>query len=97
MFGGQAYTRDDRCACGRAPHEQTLTTYRSISGTYLFHRCPCGIAWTEHRADPEHPGPPTSTAVREVHEHFQAFHGLLRELARARPTLAWPHGPTARG
>jgi hypothetical protein len=84
MFGREPYAREERCACGRAAAEATVTTYRSISGTYMFHRCPCGTAWTDHRADPEQPGPTTGSHLREAHEHFQAFHGAVR----TRPTRA---------
>jgi hypothetical protein len=73
MFGDPPRSRDERCACGRPPEEATVATYRSISGTYRFHRCPCGIAWTEHHPDPEQPAPTPSRALREFHEHCQAL------------------------
>lgn len=77
MFGREPLARDERCACGRDASEARVTTYRSISGTYMFHRCPCGTAWTDHRADPEQPAPLAGSAVREAHEQFQAFHGAV--------------------
>jgi hypothetical protein len=79
MFTSQPSTDDRGCACGRGPQETMVTSFRSISGTYLFHRCPCGIEWTERMAAPEQPPPSSGTVVREFHEHFHAFHGAMRE------------------
>lgn len=96
MFGSQAaYTADTRCACGRDQQESTVTTFRSVSGTYLFHRCPCGIEWTEHVAVPEIPPATNGPAVREFHEHVHAFHGAMRQ-EEARPAPRSPAPATMR-
>jgi hypothetical protein len=95
MFGSEpTYTKNTRCGCGRDPQETAVTSFRSISGTYLFHRCPCGIEWTEHVAAPELPSSTHGPAVREFHEHVHAFHGAMREAPRphaSRRTAARAH------
>jgi hypothetical protein len=78
MFGSLPARKDARCACGRDSGEAAVTTFRSVSGTYRFHCCPCGMEWTEHVPAPARPIPASGDVVLEFHHHVKAFHGLLR-------------------
>lgn len=69
-----------RCACGRPADEATVTIYRCLHGTYRYHRCLCGMEWTEHDPRPDFASAVTSDEVIEVHEQLKEFHGTLRLL-----------------
>jgi hypothetical protein len=75
MFGASSCPPTRRCACGRDPKETALTTFRSISGTYQFHRCPCGMEWTEHLPFSGIPLPPNGERVMEFHQHLRTLRG----------------------
>jgi hypothetical protein len=88
LFSARPQPAPDHCACGRDPKDAAVTWYDSISGTYTFHRCRCGMEWTDHTAGWELAAPPvTSAQVMEVHRQLQAFHGSLRTPSR-RPVPA---------
>ena len=53
MHSSQPESDTVLCACGRPSDGATVTTYRSIHGTYRYHRCPCGMEWTEHDPHPD--------------------------------------------
>jgi hypothetical protein len=82
MFGSLPIQKDGRCAFGRDPREAAVTTFRSVSGIYQFHCCPCGIEWTDHVATSHRPIPASGDIVLEFHQHFKAFHGGLKRLSR---------------
>ena len=88
LFSRQPQPRTGQCACGRDPKDAAVTRYDSISGTYTFRRCECGMEWTDHTPGWEPAAPPvTSAEVMEVHRQLQDFHGTLRGPSRG-PVLA---------
>lgn len=86
MFGTQPYPRTERCACGRDPRDALVTRLSSITGTYSFHHCACGVEWTERVANPDGPEPACRDIVLEAHRQFKDFHGLMRMLTSTRST-----------
>ncbi len=80
MQPSQPESNTVQCACGRGADEATVTFYRSLHGTYRYHRCPCGMEWTEHDPHPDLSSPVTGDEVIEVHVHLKEFHGTLRSL-----------------
>lgn len=80
MHSSQPESYTVRCACGLPADGATVTTYRSIHGTYRYHRCPCGMEWTEHDPHPDLSSAVTGDEVIEVHEQLKEFHGTLRAL-----------------
>jgi hypothetical protein len=46
----------------------------------MFHRCDCGLEWTEHRADVDPADPISSDEVIEVHKRLSKFEGSIAEL-----------------
>jgi len=80
MLSSQPESNMVHCACGRAADEATVTMYRSLHGTYRYHRCSCGMEWTEHDPHPDLSSPVTGDEVIEVHVHLKEFHGTLRSL-----------------
>jgi hypothetical protein len=80
MHRSQPDSTHGRCACGREPNLAAVTSYRSINGTYLFHRCECGMEWTEHVTSVDQTQAVTGDEVIDVHAHLKAFHGSIREL-----------------
>lgn len=68
------------CACGREPSAASVTTYTSPSGSYRFHRCPCGLEWTERLEGFDRGAPVSHDEVLDVHERLARFEGGLNEL-----------------
>jgi hypothetical protein len=99
MFGTQPFPRNERCVCGRDPADALVTRFSSITGTYSFHRCACGVEWTERVANPDGPEPACRDVVLEAHQHFKDFHGLVRTQAatRANARLGTRPGPVTHG
>jgi hypothetical protein len=85
MFCPSPAPKPQQCACGRDPKDAALTTFRSISGVYRFHHCPCGMEWTERVAPPAAPLPARDDGLLEFHQNLQAFHGRLHDLAQPSP------------
>jgi len=69
-----------KCACGRRLRDAAIYTYRSRTERFLFHRCECGVEWTEHRADIDPTDPISSDEVIEVHKRLAKFEGSIAEL-----------------
>jgi hypothetical protein len=69
-----------KCACGRRLTDAAIYTYRSRTDRFLFHRCECGLEWTEHREDIDPTDPITSDEVIEVHKRLSKFEGSIAEL-----------------
>jgi hypothetical protein len=69
-----------KCACGRRLKDASVYVYRSHTDRYLFHRCECGIEWTEHQTDIDPRDPVSSEEVIEVHTRLAAFEGSIAEL-----------------
>jgi len=46
----------------------------------MFHRCDCGLEWTEHRPDVDPADPISSDEVIEVHKRLSKFEGSIAEL-----------------
>jgi hypothetical protein len=46
----------------------------------MFHRCECGVEWTEHHVDIDPTDPVSSDEVIEVHSRLAKFEGSIAEL-----------------
>lgn len=68
------------CVCGRQRSEAVAAVYRSYAAEFVFHRCPCGLEWTERLEGIDHSEPVSSDEVIEVHQCLAAFEGSLSEL-----------------
>ena len=73
------------CVCGRPRAEAVAAVYRSSIAEFVFHRCPCGLEWTERRAGIDRSEPVSTDEVIEVHQCLAAFEGPLSELLGAHP------------
>ena len=71
---------ENRCACGRPLVDAAANLYRSHNGRFMFHRCECGIEWTEHQASVDPNEPISSDEVLEVHECLARFDGSISQL-----------------
>jgi len=69
-----------RCSCGRNLREAAVSTFRSQAVLFTFHRCECGLEWTERSQGIDRSEPVTTDEVIEVHERMAAFEGPLTEL-----------------
>ena len=87
MHNTQLHPTSGRCACGRDRTDATATTLRSVTGTYVFRRCVCGLEWTEHGAGRVPSDVHSSVDVAEVHAQFKAFHWSVSEEPRTRRDL----------
>lgn len=68
------------CACGRQRAEAAAAVYRSAAAVFVFHRCACGLEWTERRDAVDPSEPVTTDEVIEVHRCLAAFEGPISEL-----------------
>jgi hypothetical protein len=71
------------CVCGRARSEAVASSYRSYVAEFVFHRCPCGLEWTERRDGIDRSAPVSMDEVIEVHQCLAAFEGPLSQLVEA--------------
>ncbi len=69
-----------RCSCGRSRSEAAVSSFRSHVTLFTFHRCECGLEWTEHAVGVDRTQPVTTDEVIEVHERMARFEGPLSEL-----------------
>jgi hypothetical protein len=74
-----------RCACGRESKLAVATVYRSPQGRFVFHRCDCGVEWTERLEAVDPTEPISGDEVLEVHEVLALFEGSLADLIGIRP------------
>ena len=74
----------DKCVCGRMLDDAVVFVYRSHTDLCLFHRCECGVEWTEHQTDIDLADPVSSDEVIEVHMRLAKFEGSISELLRQR-------------
>jgi hypothetical protein len=72
------------CACGRRRDAASSFTHQSNVATYVYHRCECGVEWTESRPSVDRSEPVSTDEVLEVHTSLLGFEGTLRDLV-ARP------------
>ncbi len=68
------------CACGRKLKDASAYVYRSHNERYVFHRCECGVEWTEHHTDIDPMDPVSSDEVIEVHKRLAKFEGSIADL-----------------
>jgi hypothetical protein len=68
------------CSCGRSRSEAAASTFRSQASLFTFHRCECGLEWTEQSVGVDRSQPVTTDEVIEVHERMARFEGPLSEL-----------------
>jgi hypothetical protein len=69
-----------RCVCGRELTAASTYFYRSLHACLVFHRCACGVEWTEHHAGIGATDPVSSDEVIEVHLRLAKFEGSMSEL-----------------
>ena len=69
-----------RCRCGRELKAAAVATYRSHESRYVFHRCECGLEWTEQFTDVDRSSPITGDELLAVHKVLRAFEGSLPDL-----------------
>ena len=74
-----------RCTCGRERTEAAVSSYRSHATLFTFHRCECGLEWTERKDGVDRSEPVTTDEVLEVHERMARFEGPLSELVGLKP------------
>ena len=66
------------CRCGRELKAAAANTYRSPLGVrFVFHRCECGLEWTEQFQDVDRSEPITGDELLTVHEVLVAYEGTL--------------------
>jgi len=68
------------CSCGRSRSEASVSSFHSQASLFTFHRCECGLEWTEHAVSVDRSQPVTTDEVIEVHERMARFEGPLSEL-----------------
>lgn len=68
------------CVCGRQRTEAAVAVYRSATAEFVYHRCPCGLEWTERRDGIDYSEPVSTDEVIEVHQCLAAFEGPISEL-----------------
>ena len=77
------------CVCGRRRDAASSFTHQSNVATYVYHRCECGLEWTETRSTVVDRSEPVSTdEVLEVHQSLLEYEGSLRDLVSPRPEEA---------
>jgi hypothetical protein len=99
MFGDLPPTDDVKCACGRDLEDAEVMTYSSINGTFRFHRCECGVEWTDHEPLEMVSMPVSADVVKQFHEECHDFRGSMdadgpRGVASrfGLDRAGWPHG-----
>jgi hypothetical protein len=74
----------DKCVCGRKLEDAAVYVFRSHTDRCIFHRCQCGVEWTEHQTDIDPMDPVSSDEVIEVHARLAKFEGSISELLQKR-------------
>jgi hypothetical protein len=76
------------CACGRRRDAAASYVHQSNVATYVYHRCECGVEWTESRPSVDRSEPVSTDEVLEVHTSLLEFEGSLRDLVAPPPEEA---------
>jgi hypothetical protein len=76
------------CACGRRRDAASSYIHQSNVATYVYHRCECGVEWTESRPSLDRSEPVSTDEVLEVHVSLLSFEGTLRDLVAPPPEEA---------
>ena len=76
------------CACGRRRDAASSYIHQSNVATYVYHRCECGVEWTESRPSVDRSEPVSTDEVLEVHTSLLEFEGSLRDLIAPPPEEA---------
>ncbi len=71
---------DAACRCGRRRDQSVTTVYQSHAAVFVFHRCSCGLEWTERQELVDRSQPVSSDEVIEVHVALARFQGPLSQL-----------------
>jgi len=69
-----------RCRCDRPERTVKIVSYRSSSGNFRFHRCECGVEWTERMTAVDRTLPVSGDELLEVHILLASFEGKLTDL-----------------
>lgn len=70
----------ERCRCGRPQRTARVMSYRSLTGSFRFHRCECGTEWTERVMLVDRTVPVTTDELLDVHLLLAEFEGKLTDL-----------------
>ena len=74
--------RDVLCRCGRELRAAAVATYRSHECRFVFHRCECGLEWTEQLPDVDRSAPITGDELLAVHQVLTSYEGSLGDLVQ---------------
>ena len=69
-----------RCSCGRSKSEAATRSFASAQGRVVFHRCECGLEWTERLSHANLGDPVSSDELIEVHQLLARLNGPLTQL-----------------
>jgi hypothetical protein len=72
-----------QCSCGRSKADAATSPYLSAQGRLAFHRCECGLEWTEKLGNACLADPVSSDELIEVHQLLARFHGPLTQLLQS--------------
>ncbi len=68
------------CRCGRELRAAAVATYRSHENRFVFHRCECGLEWTEQFSDVDRSSPISGDELLAVHQVLLSYEGSLPDL-----------------
>jgi hypothetical protein len=72
-----------RCSCGRSKADAATRPYASAQGRLVFHRCDCGLEWTERLSHANLGDPVSSDELIEVHQLLARLQGPLTQLLQS--------------
>jgi hypothetical protein len=70
------------CPCGRRRDAAASYIHQSNVATYVYHRCECGVEWTESHPCVDRSLPVSTDEVLEVHQALTDYEGSLRDLVK---------------
>jgi hypothetical protein len=70
----------ETCGCGRSRQQAVSSLYRASAAVFVFHRCLCGLEWTEQRPAVDAREPVSDDELIEVHVQLARFEGSIAEL-----------------
>jgi len=69
-----------RCRCGRELTTATANVYHSHLNRYVFHRCECGLEWTERFEEVDRSEPISGDELLAVHQVLLGYEGRVPDL-----------------
>src|SRR5438270_12969056 len=67
------------CSCGRSRSEASVSSFHSQASLFTFHRCECGLEWTEHAVSVDRSQPVTTDDVIMVYVWLARFEDPMIE------------------